>query len=404
MRVSQDRDTFQSDAFGIKKLANSARGLRAWAILLRSLERGRTLMKVGSTQIALRAACALMLALVSNLAHAHVKWFVDFDVAKAPLPIGDVLTGTFIAFLIASTLAVYVFFLTDRYLYKQGVLREFDLRLRRFDGFSIRIMRYSASLFFIALWLWYLQSGSSFFLTPELKTQATPIPYLHLALGLCALLAFTTPLTGVGIFVLYGLAVREYGAFHMIDYLIFLGIGYFFLVSNIQRGQWKKSGFIVLFASTGITLIWASVEKFAYPHWTYPLLANNPDMLMGMQPYAYMVLAGFIEFNVTFILLGAVSVIGRFVALGLQTVFVLAIVKFGMIDAVGHLMIIATLFVLVVRGPTDAREMLVLRDKSVWTEAYFMTGLYYLALNVIFILYYGLHYLNYGVSAGSPGL
>lgn len=48
------------------------------------------------------------------------------------------------------------------------------------------------------------------------------------------------------------------------------------------------------------------------------------------------------------------------------------------------------------RGPTDARYMLVLPDKSLFTEAYFMTGLYFLAFVMIFILYYGIHYLAFG--------
>lgn len=322
---------------------------------------------------------------------------MDYDVTKAPLPIGQVLTGTFILFLLASTFAVYLFFLVDRHMYKKGFLAAFDQRLRLVDGFSIRIMRISASAFFISLWIWHLKFGTSFYLTPELKTSMVAVPFLHLALGLCALSSYTAPITGIGIFVLFGYAVHDFGAYHMIDYLIFLGLGYFLLVANIQRGQWRKSGFIVLFASTGLTLIWASVEKFGYPQWTYPLLEKNPDMLMGMQPYPYMVLAGFIEFSVAFILLGAVSVIGRLVALGLQSIFVFAILKFGLADAIGHLMIIATLFVLVVRGPTDAREILVLSGKSVWTEAYFMTGLYVFALVMIFILYYGLHHFAYGV-------
>ena len=343
-----------------------------------------------------QAGGAVMMALIAYPAQAHVKWFVDYDVTKPPLPIGEVLTGTFITFFLASVFAMYVFFLVDRTMYKKGFLAAFDQRMRMFDGFSGQIMRGSASVFFISLWLWHWKFGTSFYLTPELKTSMTVVPYLQLALGLCALLPLTAPITGVGIFVLFGFAVHDYGAYHMTDYLIFLGIGYFFIVSHIKRGQWKKSGFIVLFASTGLTLIWASVEKFGYPGWTYPMLAQNPDMLMGMSPYPYMVLAGFIEFNVTFILLGAVSVIGRLVALGLQSIFVLAIMKFGLIDAIGHLMIIATLFVLVVRGPTDAREMLVLRDKTVWTEAYFMTGLYFLAFVMIFILYYVLHYAAYG--------
>jgi hypothetical protein len=120
-------------------------------------------------------------------------------------------------------------------------------------------------------------------------------------------------------------------------------------------------------------------------------------MLLGMSPYLFLLVSGFIEFNLAFVVLGATSVVGRLVALGLQSIFVLAIFKFGVVDAVGHLLIIAILLILVVRGPTDARNMLVLRDKSTWTEAYFMTGLYSLAFVLIFIVYYGLHYFSYGV-------
>jgi len=58
-------------------------------------------------------------------------------------------------------------------------------------------------------------------------------------------------------------------------------------------------------------------------------------------------------------------------------------------------MIIAILLVLFVRGPTSAREILVLREKSIWMETYFMTGLYFLAFVLIFIAYYGLHGIFY---------
>ena len=93
---------------------------------------------------------------------------------------------------------------------------------------------------------------------------------------------------------------------------------------------------------------------------------------------------------------GAEAVGGRRVAFGLESVFVLAIFEFGIVDAIGHLMIIAILFVLFFRGPTDARNMLVLHAKSLWTEAYFMTGLYTLALVAMFLGYYGLHHVFYG--------
>lgn len=153
----------------------------------------------------------------------------------------------------------------------------------------------------------------------------------------------------------------------------------------------------MLFASTGITLACASIEKFGYPEWTFPILERNPDVLLGMTPSMFMLVSGFVEFFLAFTVLGAASVIGRLVAFGFQAIFVLAVFKFGPLDAVGHLMIVAILAVLVVRGPTSAPEMLVLREKHVWTVAYFMTGLYFLAFVMSFILYYGVHHLVYGI-------
>jgi hypothetical protein len=110
-----------------------------------------------------------------------------------------------------------------------------------------------------------------------------------------------------------------------------------------------------------------------------------------------MTVSGFVEFFVTFVMLGAESVVGRLESIGMMSIFVVAVFKFGVVDAIGHLMIVAILFVLIVRGPTDARYMLLLPEKSVFTEAYFMTGLYFLAFGMIFILYYGLHHLIFGV-------
>ena len=339
----------------------------------------------------------LMTTLMTSEAFAHVKWFTQFDNAKAPLSITEVLTKTFIGFFICSVVMVYFFFVADRYAYKKGYLVAFDESLRKLDLLSIHIMRVCAAIFFFSLFGYYQFMELTFFLTPELLTTSKIVPWVHLAIGFCALSRYTMPLVGVGILGLYGAAVYNYGIYHLIDYLIFLGIAYFFMATAITRGSWKKSGFIVLYALMGLTLLWASVEKWGYPYWTYPLLAKDPSLLMGMEPYTYMLLAGFVEFNVIFLLLGAVSIVTRLIALVLEAVVMLAIYKFGLVDAIGHLMIIAVLLVLILRGPTEARYILLLRDKSIWMEAYFMTGLYYFAFVNIFLLYYGLHYFYYGV-------
>ena len=325
----------------------------------------------------------------------HVKWFAPFDVHQMPKPAGEVLNGTFIKFFLASAVLIAVFFFADRTVYRRGLLSQLDARLRKLDDFSILILRLAAAIFLISVWAWYLTQGTSFYVTPELRTTARFVPWFQLALAICALVRPALPAVGLGLLVLFSLAVHDYGVFHLLDYMIFLGLGYFFTVANIKRGKWRQSGFIVLYAATGVTLLWAAMEKFAYPQWSYDLLSTHSDMLLGMTPQTYMLIAGFLEFGLAFVLLGAASIAGRLVALGLQGIFMLAIFKFGLLDAIGHLMIIAILLVLFVRGPTSAREILVLKEKSIWMETYFMTGLYFLAFVLIFIAYYGLHAVFY---------
>ncbi len=341
---------------------------------------------------------AFLIILFTETADAHVKWFVEFNIAEPPMPIGEVIDKTFVYMFIVFVIACYLFFLADRYIYEEGYLAEFDKKLKLFDNAANYIMRVAAGIFFLSLFLWWaLGYGDSFYITPELKTKSPIIPWIHLIIALCVISRYTTPVTGIGIFFLWISGAFDYGLYHMLDYPIFLGIAYFLTVSFSKTKGWIKSSFVVLFACTGITLIWAAVEKFAYADWTNPIFEKAPHMLMGMSAATFMKLSGFLEFFITFILLGAVSVVGRLISLGFMSIFVLAVFEFGVVDAIGHLMIVAILFVLIVRGPTDARNMLVLPDKSLFTEAYFMTGLYYLAFVTIFLLYYGLHYLTYGV-------
>jgi hypothetical protein len=61
-------------------------------------------------------------------------------------------------------------------------------------------------------------------LTPELKTTSAAISWLQLAMAVGLLSRRTMPLSALGIVVLFALALRDYGAFHLADYPIFLGV------------------------------------------------------------------------------------------------------------------------------------------------------------------------------------
>jgi hypothetical protein len=361
------------------------------------IKKGSTMRKSSRlTHFFLRLTVLLTCSSMANMAWAHIKWFKPYNINEAPLPIGQVLTKTFICFFIGSVVFVYLFFMADRYAYKKGILVKFDESLHVFDNFSIHIMRICGGIFFLTLWCYGYFNNQMSFMTPELKTDMPWVLWLQLVIGLCAFSRYTVAALGAGIVVLYVTAAYYYGIYHMLDYIIFVGVAYFYIATTIPNPGWKKSGFIVMYAVTGICFLWIAMEKFAYPQWTFPLLTENPDLLMGLPQEPYMIFAGFVEFVIVFLLLGAASVVTRLIALVFEAIFVLAIFKFGLIDAVGHLMIIAILFVMIVRGPTDARGILVMREKTAKMEAYFMTGLYYLAFVNAFLLYYGLHYIFIG--------
>jgi len=198
----------------------------------------------------------------------------------------------------------------------------------------------------------------------------------------------TVPLTGLAILTLYGIGLADYGLFHMLDYLIFVGIGGYFLLSGLDSGRWSTHRYSILILCMGATLLWASIEKWGYPQWTYPLLRREPDLLMGMTPHFYMVLAGFVEFNVTFLLISSFSFFVRIIALGLNTVFILAIVKFGLVDAIGHLLIITILTVFLLRGPAQGSYLVAMPSQGLAVEAGWMTSLYLLSFGSVFVLYY----------------
>jgi len=351
-------------------------------------------------RIELQVGQAKLLALVAMLftfglpsdAAAHIKWFYEYDISEAPRAIGAVLSPSYVHLYIASILAVYAFFWIDRALYRRAFLMDRLGPLAISEDQAFWIMRGATAFLFAALGI-YGVTGHAVYLTPELETDIPVVPLIQILLAAIVFVRRLTPVVGLGVFGLYAMAIAEYGVFHLLDYLLFIGLAVFFVFGTRADPSWVKLRYVWLFATTGLTLGWGALEKWAYPQWTYPLLEDRPELLLGFSPDFFMMSAGFVEFNIAFVLLGAASVASRLVALGLNVIFLFAVWLFGMIDAVGHAILIAVLLVLTLRGPTSARYFLVLSDKSLWAEAYFLTGLCILAINVLFIAYYGLHSL-----------
>ncbi|MFX8067266.1 DoxX family membrane protein, partial [Acinetobacter baumannii] len=88
----------------------------------------------------------------------------------------------------------------------------------------------------------------------------------------------------------------------------------------------------VLRVSVAITLMWASVEKWAYPEWSRPIIEATPGMTLGFSREVFMQAAGVIEFALSFALLLG-PLVRRTAAIILFAMFISAVGPFGKIDA-----------------------------------------------------------------------
>ena len=78
-------------------------------------------------------------------AHAHVKWFAEYDLDKPPLPIGEVLTGQFLSIFLISVVWMYAFFWLDRYALRKGILEDAVRRYTVSEPVAFVMMRWPPS-------------------------------------------------------------------------------------------------------------------------------------------------------------------------------------------------------------------------------------------------------------------
>ena len=140
--------------------------------------------------------------------------------------------------------------------------------------------------------------------------------------------------------------------------------------------------------------MWAAVEKWAYPQWTFPLLEARPYLALGIPAEDFMVVAGFVEFALAFHILTGLGLL-RLGVLGLGLIFVSAILDFGKLDAVGHLPTIASLAAMFVHGPTLLHRWLHDARRGLLAEAGKAGMSFATAISICFAVYYGLQHAEY---------
>jgi hypothetical protein len=333
----------------------------------------------------LRFIVPIALVLTPAAAQAHVKWFCAFDIAGSPVELLNVLcqdleelTALAIGFLVLGGVV------EGRPL-GRAILRSLDRAtglLRRHTELVVRVV---AAGFFVSLW-----ATQNVLLTPELKTDLSFVPWLQLAIATALVSRRTLPLAALGIAALFALAIGQYGMFHLMDYPVFLGLAAYLACVGLQRSPFGLRPLDMLRWSGAVTLMWAAIEKWAYPQWTFPIFVDHPGMSLGIDIAYFMRAAGVVEFTLAFALLGT-PLVRRCSAIILAAMFASAIGEFGMIDAIGHSCIIAVMLAVLA---DDARA-------PVRRHAVFLMPVSYSATLAAFVVaYYGMHTVLFGTVVG----
>lgn len=287
------------------------------------------------------ARCLLVLlfgVMGTSAASAHVKWFCAYDVAGQPVGLANVLCQDFEILILVALIWLLAGCFIEKTSLGEAMLRSMD---RVTSGLRLHtevMVRAICFFFFVSLW-----ALGGILLTPELTSKSPLVSPLQFIIAACLLSRRTLPISALGIAILFGMAIRDYGIFHLADYPIFLGIAAYLALTGLQKKFFGIEPIDIMRYATAVTLMWASVEKWAYPQWSFPIFITHPNITFGFDPEFYMRAAGVVEFTLAFALLWT-PLVRRCAAAILAGMFIAACFEFGKIDTIGHSGIIAVLF------------------------------------------------------------
>lgn len=344
------------------------------------------------------AVGALILVFTNSSASGHVKWFCSTaDVREMPKALQAVLTPTFMVIFSVFATMVFLGFILDG-----GAARRWPLLAscgERFDNIEERVVRVAIGGYFLLLWdkgavvPW--EHGTRALLTPELDVSRAWIGTVQALIAVLVTTRVTCVFAAVGVLILYGDGIWQFGIFHMTDYVFFPGIAAYLALTAYGTAKALRLRVPILSGSLAFGLMWTAVEKFVYPQWTLQIVTVHPVLDFGFDPRFVVVMAGFVEFTLAFFIMTGRGLV-RFGAAGYALIFVGAIPTFGHLDAVGHIPIVGILLAVCLHGASPLQRVLRVNDLGRIANAAAIAGVYIGTLSVFLAMYYGLHAAEYG--------
>ncbi len=323
-----------------------------------------------------RALYAVLLSLLMTIAaQAHIKWFVEYNISNYPKSIWSVVTESyFIALLILSTVVMAISFIIDDKISPVYKLNKVSNMLSQYGSLFMRIM---FALSFLSLGFIYPDRT----LTPELISDHGYVQYANIIIAILILFRKTSALGAIGVGVLYFQSIYEYGLFHMIDYVVYLGIVVFFVFDSIVGDKYQAQLIQMLRVLISFSFLWGAVDKFTHPNLYYDLISQTPYIVFGFNQTFFVQTAGFVELCLAYLILSGRTA-AKVAGAGLIGIVLVAIIPFGLIDAVGHMVFAMVLIaVTALPNPYECQHKPVIKTVG-----------YLLAIVCVFGLYYGAFY------------
>lgn len=282
--------------------------------------------------------------LVPGTVYAHVKWFSRFNFGDRPLTVQEVLTPTFLGLFVLSMVTIGLLALVDRRLAAVPWYERINAWLSSRSESALLVMRVGIGVSLLLSW----QADS--LLAPELGISGVPwLGWMQFACAFLLLFDRLVPVAGVGVIALFAIGLARAGMLHMLDYVLFLGAGYYLAVSGSRNPAVRGTGLPALYMGVGFSLCWVAIEKLVYPQWGLYVLQQNPQLALGLDLGFFLTATAFVEFSLGYLLI--INLLQRPMALAITLVFFSTTLIFGKLEVIGHTPTHAALIVFLLEGP-----------------------------------------------------
>lgn len=237
----------------------------------------------------------LITLLLPGVLSAHVKWFCSYDVTEPTKPLLAVMSANFFSVLSVFVTLLFLVFCVDGWVAKRWP--RFESANSVFVDAQEKLVRLGMGAFFLCTWNIGLN-----ILTPELHTQSAWIFVVQFVTAIATAWRRTCIVTALGIGVLYLYGVSQYGFFHMLDYVYFLGLAAYLAFTSLPSQRLLQLRIPIMTGCLAFSLMRTAIEKLLYPQWSQQLMTKHGHMMMGMNFDIFIVIAAFVEFTLSFYL------------------------------------------------------------------------------------------------------